>query len=154
MIQLIDDVNYGDAEYRPTGIFTLNIYRKGVLIEVYEDANLVVDLSKQQLARLIGGDVTNRSLTKIGFGTSGTAPAAGNTSLTGAYVNALGAVTYPATNSVQYAFMLGTSEANGLSIMEFGLFTTGDVLFARKTRSGAIVKDSDLSLAGTWRINF
>jgi hypothetical protein len=154
MIQLIDSIGNGDIAYRPQGIFTLNIYHKGLLIEVYQDKNLVVDLSKQQLARLIGGDVTNRSLTIMGFGTSGTAPAAGNTSLTGAYTNALGAVTYPTTNSVQYAFSLGTTEANGLSIMEFGLFTTGSVLFARKTRSGAIVKDSDLSLAGTWQINF
>ena len=154
MVQLLDSWGNGDLDYRPEGIFTLNIYRKGVLIEVYEDKNLVVDLSKQQLARLIGGDVTGRSLTKIGFGTSGTAPAVGNTALTGAYVNNLGAVTYPATNSVQYAFSLSTSEANGLSILEFGLFTTGNVLFARKTRTGAIVKDSDLSLAGSWRINF
>lgn len=148
MIELIDTV-----ERRPEGILTLQIFRKGELIEEV-GYNLVVDLSKQQLARLIGGDVTNRSLTKIGFGTSGTAPAAGNTSLTDAYVKALGAVTYPATNSVQFAFTLGTSEANGKSIQEFGLFTADDVLFARKTRAGAIVKDSDLSLSGTWRINF
>lgn len=149
MIELIDSV-----ERRPQGIFTLEVWRHGELIERYQDCNLVVDLSKQQLARLIGGDVTNRSITKIGFGTSGTAPAAGNTSLTDAYVNALGAPTYPATNSVSFPFTLGTTEANGKSIFEFGLFTTGDVLFARKVRAGVIVKDSDLSLSGTWRINF
>ena len=74
--------------------------------------------------------------------------------MTVAYVKLLGGVTYPTTNSVEFAFTLGTSEANGKSIMEFGLFTAGDVLFARKTRAGAIVKDSDLSLAGSWRINF
>lgn len=145
---------FNDAIGRPEGIFTLNVFRGGKLIETYEDKNLVVDLSKQQLARLIGGDVTNRSITKIGFGTNGTAPAAGNTTLTDAYVKLLGGVSYPATNSVEFAFTLGTTEANGKSIMEFGLFTGGDVLFARKTRLGAIVKDSDLSLAGSWRINF
>jgi hypothetical protein len=139
---------------RPEGIFTLEVRRHGELIELYEDKNLVVDASKQQLARLIGGDVTNRSITKIGFGTSGTAPAAGNTTLTGAFVKALGTVTYPVAGTVQFAFTLGTSEGNGLSIMEFGLFTAGDVLFARKVRTGAIVKDSDLTLAGTWQITF
>lgn len=147
-------INFNDAIGRPEGIFTLNVFRGGKLIETYEDKNLVVNLSKQQLARLIGGDVANRSITKIGFGTSGTAPAGGNTTLTDAYVKLLGGVTYPATNSVEFAFTLGTSEANGKSIMEFGLFTAGDVLFARKTRAGAIVKDSDLSLAGSWRITF
>lgn len=139
---------------RPTGVFTLNVFRNGELIEVYEDNNLVVNASKQQLARLIGGDVANRSITKIGFGTSGTAPAAGNTTLTDAYVKLLGSVSYPTTDSVEYAFTLGTSEANGKAIIEFGLFTGGDVLFARKVRGGAILKDSDLSLAGSWRITF
>lgn len=139
---------------RPEGIFSLEVWRRGELIEVYEDENLVVDASKQQLARLIGGDVANRSITKIGFGTSGTAPVGGNIGLTGAYVKALGTVTYPVAGSVQFAFTLGTTEANGLSIMEFGLFTAGDILFARKVRTGAIVKDSDLALAGTWQINF
>lgn len=142
-----------DANCRPKGILTLRMFRDGVEV-VEEGFNLVVDLSKQQLARLIGGDVANRSITKIGFGTSGTAPAAGNTTLAGAYVKALGSVSYPTTNSVEFAFTLGTTEANGMSIMEFGLFTAGDVLFARKTRAGAIVKDSDLAIAGTWRINF
>ncbi len=142
------------VERRPEGIFTLDVFRKGELIEHYQDHNLVVDLAKQQLARLIGGDVTNRSITKIGFGTNGTPPAGGNTGLTGAYAKLIGSVSYPATNSVEFAFTLGTSEANGLSIIEFGLLTAGDVLFARKTRSGAIIKDSDLTLTGTWRINF
>lgn len=145
---------HDSVDYRPRGDFSLNIFRKGELIEVYEDLNIVVDLSKQQLARLIGGDVTNRSLTKIGFGTSNTAPAAGNTALTDAYVKLLGSVTYPTTNSVEYAFTLGTTEANGKAIIEFGLYTAGDVLFARKVRGGVILKDSDLSLAGSWRITF
>lgn len=139
---------------RPTGIFTLQVFRRGELVEEYEDRNLVVDGSKQQLARLIGGDVANRSITKIGFGTSGSAPAAGNTTLTDAYVKLLGAVSYPTATSVEYAFSLGSSEANGKAIIEFGLFTGGDVLFARKVRGGAILKDSDLSIAGSWRITF
>lgn len=140
---------------RPTGDFHLEVFRRGELIDVYDDHNLVVDASKQQLARLIGGDVTSRSITTIGFGTGNSAPAVGNTSLTAGYFSkALGAVTYPATNAVQFAFSLGTSEGNGLSIVEFGLFCANGTLFARKTRGGIIVKDTDLSLTGSWRINF
>lgn len=140
-------------DYRPQGILTLKFFRGG---DEDEEAgeNLVVDLSKQQLARLIGGDVTNRSIAKIGFGTNGTAPASGNTGLTDAYIKAISSVSYPATNSVEFAFTLGSGEANGKSIIEFGLLTAGDVLFARKVRAGAITKDSDLSITGTWRINF
>lgn len=146
-------MQFSDNIYRPQGILSLQIYRNGVLLEE-EGENIVVDLSKQQLARLIAGDVTNRSIAKIGFGTSGSAASAGNTALTSAYVKAIGSVTYPATNSVQFAFTLGTGEANGMAIMEFGLLTGGDVLFARKVRAGALYKDSELSLSGTWRINF
>lgn len=144
---------HDDFEYRPQGILTLKVFRGG---DEDEEAgeNLVVDLSKQTLARLLGGDVANRSVTKIGFGTSGSAPAAGNTSLTDAYVKALTSVSYPATNSVEFAFSLGTSEANGKEIREFGLLTAGNMLFARKVRAGAIHKDSDISISGTWRINF
>lgn len=147
--------NFIDNLYRPEGIFRLDIFRKGELIEQYEDNNLVVDVSKQQLAHLVGGDVTSRSITKIGFGTGGTAPVVGNTGLTaGFYSKALGAVSYPATNAVQFAFSLGTTEANGMAIIEFGLFCANDVLFARKTRSGSILKDTDLTLSGSWRLNF
>ena len=147
--------NFIDNLYRPEGIFRLDIFRKGELIEQYEDNNLVVDVSKQQLAHLVGGDVTSRSITKIGFGTGGTAPVVGNTGLTaGFYSKALGTVSYPATNAVQFAFSLGTTEANGLAIIEFGLFCANDVLFARKTRSGSILKDTDLTLSGSWRLNF
>lgn len=146
---------FEDGLWRPEGEFHLEVYRKGELIEVYDDKNLVVDASKQQLAHLVGGDVTSRSITKIGFGTGGTAPAVGNTGLTaGFYSKTLGAVTYPSTNSVQFAFSLGTTEANGLAIIEFGLFCANDVLFARKTRSGAITKDTDLTLSGSWKLNF
>lgn len=144
-----------DSLWRPEGEFHLEVYRKGELIEVYDDKNLVVDVSKQQLAHLVGGDVTSRSITKIGFGTGGTAPVVGNTGLTaGFYSKALGAVSYPATNAVQFAFSLGTTEGNGLAIIEFGLFCANDVLFARKTRSGSILKDTDLTLSGSWRLNF
>lgn len=147
--------NFIDNLYRPEGIFRLDIFRKGELIEQYEDNNLVVDVSKQQLAHLVGGDVTSRSITKIGFGTGGTAPEVGNTGLTaGFYSKALGAASYPATNAVQFAFSLGTTEANGMAIIEFGLFCANDVLFARKTRSGSILKDTDLTLSGSWRLNF
>lgn len=147
--------NFIDNLCRPEGIFRLDIFRNGELIEQYEDNNLVVDVSKQQLAHLVGGDVTSRSITKIGFGTGGTAPVVGNTGLTaGFYSKALGAVSYPATNAVQFAFSLGTTEANGLAIIEFGLFCANDVLFARKTRSGSILKDTDLTLSGSWRLNF
>lgn len=138
----------------PTGRFRLEIYRRGTLIEVFEENNLIVDNSKQIHAHLLGGDVTNRSVTQIGFGTNPTAPVGGNTALTGAYVKTIDLVTYPATNQVNFAFSLGTSEAQGLAISEFGLITAGNMLYARKVRSLPLNKDVDLTLAGSWLISF
>lgn len=136
------------------GIFTLLVWRHGKLVEEYVDDNLVVDLAKEQMAHLIAGDTTDRFISQIAFGTNGTAPAPGNTAITDPYVKAIGAASYPTDHSVQFAFSLDSGEANGKAIIEFGLLTGAGALFARKVRAGAIYKESDLSLTGTWRIIF
>lgn len=141
-------------EKAPSGLFLLNVYRGGELIEVFEEKNLIVDLSKQVHAKLLGGSVTGQSVTTIGFGINGTAPAAGNTALTGAFTKAVDSVTYPATSQVQFNFSLGSAEANGLAILEFGLITAGATLYARKTRASALNKASDIALTGSWTITF
>jgi hypothetical protein len=139
---------------RPVGFFHLNIRRNGLLVQTIDEHNLIVDGYKPTLAHLLGGDVANRSVTQFGVGDNGTAPVGGNTALTNAYVKNLDAVTYPATDRVTFAFSLASGEANGKAIMEFGLFTAGGALFARKVRSAALNKDSDLSFDGTWTIVF
>lgn len=144
----------GDAVQGPTGLFVLQVWRRGVLIDTWAQRNLIVDGAKALHARLLGGDVTNRSITRIGFGTSGTAPAGGNTGLTGGYIKALDGVSYPTAGSVQFNWSLLTGEANGMAILEFGLFSAGSTLYARKTRAAALNKDSDLALSGTWTITF
>jgi hypothetical protein len=136
------------------GEFTLLVWRRGELIEEYADGNLIVDASKAVMANLIGGSVTNRSISQISFGTNGTAADPANTAITSPYTKPLDGVTYPSNGSAQFAFSLGSGEANGMSIIEFGLLTGGSTLFARKVRSGAIAKASDLSFTGTWRIIF
>lgn len=145
---------HDNFERRPSGLFLLRIYRGDELVDLIEEKNLIVDGSKQVHALLLGGNVANQSVTKIGYGTSTTAPAAGNTSLTGQYLKSLDGVTYPATNQVSFQFSLGASENNGVSIGEFGLFTAGNVLYARKTRTTALPKASDLSFSGSWIISF
>ena len=141
-------------ERAPTGHFVLRAYRKGELVEVIDEPNLIVVGSQLIHAKLLGGAVTNQSVTQIGFGTNPTAPAFGNTALTGAYVKAVDTVSYPASNQVQFAFSLGTGEANGLAIAEFGLLTPTSALYARKTRSAPLNKDTDLTFSGSWTISF
>jgi len=138
----------------PTGEFRLRVYRGSELIEEFIEKNLIVDGSKLIHAKLLGGAVANNSVTQISFGTSGTAPASGNTSITNPYTKAIDTVTYPASNQVSFNFSLGTSENNGAAIMEFGLLTAGSALYARKVRAAALSKASDLTLSGSWIITF
>jgi len=105
------------------------------------------------LARLISGAGSGDSVTHIGFGT-GSSPASPNdTELTATHWRPLSGHSYPAPGQVMFSFNLGTTEANGLTIREFGLRTSSGELFSRKVRGG-IEKNSDISLEGTWTITF
>jgi hypothetical protein len=140
------------------GIFTMNVYKgedeNRKLIETFENHNLIVNLARVSMAHLIAGDVANRSMRSIAFGTNGTTPTVGDTEITDPFVKDLGGVTYPQTGQVRFAWNLGISEANGKAIMEFGLLTADGKLFCRRTRATPINKESDISLEGTWTIIF
>lgn len=135
------------------GDFRLELRRNGVLVEVFEEKNLIVNGAKNQLARLVGGSGANRQITQIGFGVGAQAAAPTNTALTSAYVKQVSSVEYPATGQVRFNWSLSTAEANGKSITEFGLICADGTLFSRKARA-PIQKESDLSLSGSWTIIF
>jgi len=144
----------------PVGVLAVSVFRHadplgpGVLIDAWEEKNLIVDGAKSVLASLLGGAVTGKSVTQIGFGTNGAAPVGSNTSLTGAFVKNTGAATYPAASQVRFPFTLATTEGNGLAIIEFGLLTTDSTLFSRRVRGAAIAKDNTISFSGNWTISF
>ncbi len=143
-----------DASTSPRGRVRYEVRRSGLIVEVVDDRNLVVDASKALLASLLGGAVTNKSVTQIGFGASGTAASAGDTGITGGLVKAIDAVAYPAAGAVRFDFSLGSAEANGVAILEFGLFSASNVLFARRVRATPLNKASDVTLTGSWTITF
>lgn len=145
-------MNFTDSPQKPRGIFVLDIFRRGCLIDHFEDDNLIVTMGRTSVARLIGGDTSGRSIVNIGFGTNGTAANPADTALSGAYVKAIDSHSYPISTSVQFNFSLGTTEAVGLSIQEFGLLTSSGLLHARKVRGGPLLKDIDISLTGTWTL--
>lgn len=145
-------MNLRDIALPARGIFSLDVFLRGVLVDRFCDDNLIVNRGRTNVTRLIGGDVAGLSVAKIGFGTNGTAAAPGNTALTGAFVKNLDSKSYPDDYSVLFNFSLAANEANGLQIQEFGLLTASGLLHARKVRGGVLVKDSDLSLTGTWQL--
>lgn len=136
------------------GEFSLVVKDKsGNVVETYEDKNLIVNLAKTSLAKLIGNAGGGKEVTKIAFGTSNIAPDVADTVITNAIVKNLGAATFPEFNSVSFPWTLDYAEGNGVSIAEFGLLSSDTSLFARKTRT-AIAKTSDLLLSGVWKIVF
>lgn len=135
------------------GDFELQIFRAGELIERYRDPNMIMDATRDALARLLAGDGAGKSVSQIGFGTDGNGPSPDDAALTAGYVKAIAAHSYPVAGQVRFDWTLSTAEANGKTIREFGLLAADGTLIARKTR-GAIEKGDDISLAGSWTIIF
>jgi hypothetical protein len=151
MVKLTDTVSL-------RGVLKVNVYKgegeSRKLIETFEDDNLIVNLARTSMAHLIAGDVENRSMKTIAFGTNGNAPTIGDTEITNSYTKNVGSITYPAVGQVRFAWNLTTAEANGKAIMEFGLLTADGKLFCRRIRATPINKENDISLEGTWTIIF
>jgi hypothetical protein len=147
MIQFIDQY-----PSKMRGEFGMKVYRKGILIEEYEDHNIIVNGARSVVARLISGNGTGKNINRIAFGTSGAAPSPDNTTIIGAFIKNLSSYSYPVAGQVLFVWDLSTTEANGKSILEFGLLCADDTLFARKTRAKPLEKDSDISIEGRWLI--
>jgi len=143
-----------DHSTSPTGHFHLEVFRDGVLVDVVDESNIIVNLSKTILAELVGGTVSGNSITKFGIGTNGSSPLPGNTTLTNSYSNSVASVSYPSAGVVSFGFGISSAEAVGMQILEFGLLTDAGRLFARKVRAVALNKTTDISFNGSWVITF
>lgn len=135
------------------GDFEIHVFRNGVLVEHYREANMIMDSAKDALARLIGGDGSGKTITKIGVGTNGNGPSPSDAGVTNGYIKNVNGCRYPAVGEACFDFTIGAGEANGLGIREFGLICSDGTLFARRTR-GLIEKAGDIDITGTWTIKF
>ena len=68
------------------GVFRLKVWKKGKLIETYEDHNLIVSGAKEALTKLLAGQGVGKNLTSIGFGANGNVPLPEDTALKDAFV--------------------------------------------------------------------
>jgi hypothetical protein len=124
------------------------------LISHIHQKNLVVNLGRNNLAKLLGGDFTDRNITDVGFGTYSQPPVLSNIDLTNKYSKAISSVSYPQTGAVRFDFLLDFGENNGVNIYEFGLFSADGTMFSRLVRQEAISKTSDFKIDGEWTIQF
>lgn len=136
------------------GNFKTRVFRSGTLVEVYEDNNLIVNKAKFQMAHLLVGEFTGRNIAGIAFGTNGAIPEETDTVIANQFVKPLSGFSYPENGIARFIWELLTSENNGMAIREFGLLTADGELFARKTRTNPLNKESDISIEGQWDIIF
>ena len=136
------------------GRLCYTVFKNGVPVEQFEDNNLIVTGARLQMAHLIAGDVSGRSINRIAVGTNSDVPTALDTEITDPFFKEVDGFEYPADGHVQINWKLLVSEANSKKIREFGLFTADGTLFARRFRENPIYKESDISIEGQWIIIF
>ena len=141
--------------WQPLGRVLVGLYRDGALIEDIEGPNLVVSASRFIHAQLVGGSIIGNTIAQIGFGSNSSGAVFGNTNLSAdAFYKAFDSISFPNPNQVAFGFSLGTTEANGLLLAEYGLMTASGALYARRVRATPILKDLSISLNATWTISF
>ena len=141
-----------ESEVKAVGAINIEVWEGDTLREVIKENNLVVTLGKTNIAQLLGGHASGKKIEKIGIGTSSANATVSNTALTGAFIKAIDTVTYPDSQSVQFNFDIDNDEGNGITIREFGLYNSNNVLCARKVRTGEIAKSNLIRLVGSWKI--
>jgi hypothetical protein len=149
-----------DSNIKVTG--HIWVYKNGEL--VHERDNIVTTAGKNALASLLNSASAGTSIvTHMGFGTSTTAVAVGDTALgteltigTNGYARAAVTRSNPSGNVIQYvATLTGISAAT--TIQEAGLFnqaTAGGTLFAHQLTGAVNLASSSDSLQVTWQITF
>lgn len=112
---------------RIIGFVRTRAFRRGRLLWVSERENLKVNTALAPVAHLLGGDVTNFSITAVGFGSGTSVVAVTDTALSAApaFYKAVTSHSYPVAGQVSFHWDLSyTSDvlARGINIQELGLF--------------------------------
>jgi len=133
------------------GVFNLDVYQGKSLIFREVSQNLVVNSGLNTIADLLRGITFERSIATIGFGTNGDPTLPTTASLTNPFLKLPESIAQEGNGRLEINWELGSGEAIGKDIREFGLMTENGLLFARKTRD-ILQKTAALTLRGTWII--
>ncbi len=144
--------SHGRDKIIAKGDVNIQIFENEKLIGTIDENNLYVTLGKINITKLLGGDVAGKAITQIAVGTSGIPANVADATITAQFAKAIDSVTYPDAQSIMFHFDIDNSEANGMTIREFGLLNVDGVLCARKVRDAEIIKTNAIRLVGTWKI--
>ncbi|RUM32844.1 MAG: hypothetical protein DSY42_00305 [Aquifex sp.] len=137
------------------GLVVIELLKDGKVIDRIKNRNLVLQSSENIFCNLIAGaNQANNTITSIALGTGNTPPKITDTALENevARVPVTG-YTFLSTNSVEFDALVDQNTASGNVIQELGLYTAGNVLFARTVLTTPINKDSTFSFNIKWILN-
>lgn len=141
---------FEDTSRDMRGAVHLEVRKAGEVVLDETEHNLIAVEGRSKLAQMLGGAYGGH-ITKIGVGTGSTPAADGDTKLTGAVLLNIKSVTYDGTK-VRFNFTIGSGEANGVNIREFGLFFADNTMFSHRVRKSVIGKENDIEITGYWDI--
>ena len=124
----------------------------GALIATHTQKNLITNLGYKAAAQGMAEALAGAQIKSVQVGTSTTVPALTDTAITGGVSVPITSITYP-DGAMVFEFSIGSGVANGMNIVEFGLFTQDGRLFSRLVRDEIIAKTADFTILGSWKIN-
>jgi hypothetical protein len=130
----------------------LTVRKNGKVIERWEDHNLIVDGARQLMAKMAAG-IVSTSITDLGVGSGNAPETVDDTALKNGVLIPIKTRTVN-DKQARFDFFIGTDQANGINIREFGLFTANGTMFAHRVRDRSLEKADDLTIEGYWEINF
>ena len=144
------------------GVLAYRVRRRGVVVEDVCEQNLVMNLPRNYLKQLLAGEqavwpagwaVSHIAFDAVADAPDGTEAAA---DLVEPFTKAVGGHIYPdgTVGEVRFLWTLTNAEANGSTIRRFALLLADGSLFSLKSRAGAIEKDEDVDLEGSWTLKF
>ena len=134
------------------GRLHLTVRKNGKVIEHWEDHNLIVDGARQLMAKMAAG-IVSTSITDLGVGSGNTPETVDDTALKNGVLIPIKTRTVN-DKQARFDFFIGTDQANGINIREFGLFAANGTMFAHRVRDRSLEKADDLTIEGYWEINF
>lgn len=151
MIHLKDNLPaiYGD--------FYLQIIKNNIVVDEKYLTNTIMNTGKTLLNNLlVGYDVANKKIGKIGVGDSAATNESSMYWLQGAntFIKNILSYSFVGATQTKINFELGTSDANGINIKEFALFSNdATVMFNRVLWTGnEVIKTSSFALRGYFLI--
>jgi len=133
-------------------VVELRDVRTGKLVRRFAAHNLAVDAGLNLLRDGLFGDAGTQ-ITHCALGTSSAVPAAGQTALGSEVFRNVLAQRTKGNKTLALRFSLASGEANEQLIREAGLFTAGNVMYARVTPE-EYYKTSAQSVLYTWTLSW